>query len=364
MKRILFISNGFGPGGAERQCVQLFDMLIDRGYHVDVLTFEDIPDHYPLPLKVKRVRLAQNKALWRKLLSVELHLLFAKADVIFAYSQRMSVLTLFPMLFRPDIKVISSERNFTIDSPTIFEKILFKTKVYKRADYIVPNSYSQGRYLSKKMPSLTKKIKVITNYTQLDSYKYKPVEIHGDIKIGLFCRLEKQKNFHGFIKMLSILIPRIKKEIHVDWYGANTFASDAQKRYYEEGVKMIREYGLDDILTIKGVTNDVPELIPKYDVLCLPSFKEGFSNSISEYICCGRPVLCSDVSDNSMMVHNGENGFLFNPHDIESMTSAFERYINTTEEVKKDMCLKSRAIAEDLFDKNRFIDSYVELIEK
>ena len=38
-----------------------------------------------------------------------------------------------------------------------------------------------------------------------------------------------------FIKMLSILIPRIKKEIHVDWYGANTFAwlhskilSDAQ----------------------------------------------------------------------------------------------------------------------------------------
>lgn len=41
--------------------------------------------------------------------------------------------------------MISSERNFTIGSPDKFEKILMKTGIYRRANYIVSNNFSQGR---------------------------------------------------------------------------------------------------------------------------------------------------------------------------------------------------------------------------
>lgn len=36
---------------------------------------------------------------------------------------------------------------------------------------------------------------------------------------------------------------------------------------------------------------------------------------------CGRPVLCGNVSDNSLMVHDTHNVFLFNPQDVNDNSS-------------------------------------------
>lgn len=364
MKKILFVNSGFGPGGAEHQCTQLMEMLADVGYEVSTVTFEDIPDHYKLSEKVSRKRIAPGKPLWQKMLALEWYLLTTKTEVVFGFSQRMSVLTLFPMLFRPSIKSVACERNCTIGTPTIFEKILMKTQIYRRADVVVPNSYSQGQYLANKMPCLKNRIKVVTNYTELDTYNFQPLENHKITRIGLFCRLEAQKNFHGFIKMVDALCKQTDQEFVVEWYGANQFVSSSQTEYFNEGIDLIKKLGLQDKIKIMGPTNKVSELIPSFDVLCLPSFKEGFSNSISEYICCGRPVLCSDVSDNSVMVHDGENGFLFDPNDQNSMVGAFLKYLNTSQIERTSMCERSRQIAEELFNKKKFGDSYIEIIEK
>lgn len=363
MKKILFVNSGFGPGGAEHQCAQLMSMLVDEGYDVTTLTFEDIPDHYHIDERVHRMHISKGKSLWRKLLKLEWKILTTNADVVFGFSQRMSVLSLFPLLFRPSIKAIACERNCTIGEPTIFEKILMKTQVYRRADIVVPNSFSQGRYLASKMPCLKDKIKVVTNYTELDTYHVVPIQQHNELRIGLFCRIEAQKNFHGFIELINILRHKTDTKFEVEWYGANTFVSDNQTQYYNEGIELINKYGLKDIIKIMGPTNEVSRLIPTFDALCLPSFKEGFSNSISEYICCGRPVLCSDVSDNSVMVHDGENGFLFDPNDINSMVSAFEKFLGLSISERLKKCQRSREIAEVLFDKQKFIKSYIEIIE-
>ena len=158
MKRILFVDYGFGSGGAEHQCTQLVNMLVDKGYHVEIATFGDVPDHYYISPAVIRVRLAQNKSTLVKVLAVEKFLLSAKYDVVFAFSQRMSCIVLPALLFRANKIVISSERNFTIGKSDKFENILVKTGIYRRANYIVPNNYSQGRYLSQKVPFIKNKI--------------------------------------------------------------------------------------------------------------------------------------------------------------------------------------------------------------
>ena len=120
---------------------------------------------------------------------------------------------------------------------------------------------------------------------------------------------------------------------------------------------------LNEYITIHEPTKNVAQLIPSFDAMCLPSLYEGFSNSISEYICCGRPVICSDVSDNSIMVHEGENGFLFNPLDVEDIVRAFSSYFSSSKEKRLLMGQKSREIAEQLFDKELFINEYIKLIE-
>lgn len=366
MKKIVFIGAGLGSGGAEHQCVQLMNMLVEKGFSVTYTSFGEIDDHYEVSSKVKRVYLAKGKSLLLKILVVEWYLFTVNADMVFAFSQRMSCLTLFPMLLRPRIKVISSERNFTIGKPDKFEKILIKTGIYKRANYIVPNNYSQARYLAKIMPVLKSKIHVITNYTEIDKYLSTPVPNNEITRIGIFCRFEQQKNFHRFLEALYVLNQRTnhKYNYHIDWYGNHTFSSVEQNKYFDDGLQKIMEYNLSDYLTIHNPTREVHKLIPLYDAMCLPSIHEGFSNSISEYICCGRPVLCSDVSDNSVMVHNGENGFLFDPLSVESIVEAFINYFKTNKEQRTTMGIRSREIAEILFDRDRFIESYIKLIEE
>lgn len=363
MNKITFLGSGLGSGGAEHQQAQLMNMLVDKGYCVTFASFSDIPDHYNVSPKVKRVWLGIGKSTKRKVLEIEKYMLTVKTDVIIAFSQRMSVLTLFPMLVRPNVKVISSERNFTIGSPDKFEKILTITGIYRRANFIVPNNYSQARYLAKKMPSIAKKIHVITNYTDVNTYIPTNFLNNNIPQVGIFCRFEQQKNFHRFIEMLGLLKQRGIHQFHVDWFGNHHFESEGQKNYFEEGLKKIQEYDVTDMISIHEPTREVEKLIPTFDVLCLPSLHEGFSNSISEYISCGRPVLCSDVSDNSVMVHENENGFLFNPLDVEDMARTFTRFLNTTVEQRRKMSKKSREIAEELFDKEKFINEYIKLIE-
>lgn len=361
--KLFFIVSGFGSGGAEHQCAQLINMLIDKGYDVTCASFSDVPDHYYISPQVTRVKLAPGKSTAKKILAVEKYLLTAKADVVFAFSQRLSCLCLFPLLLRPKVKVISSERNFTIGAPDKFERILMKTGVYRRANYIVPNNYSQGRYLAERMPSIKNRIKVITNYTDINLYKSSPVPNNEITRIGIFCRFEEQKNFHRFIDAVHLLKQTMSEQFRIDWYGNRTFKSEGQRKYYEEGLQRINDFHLEDVLILHDATKDVPRLIPQFDALCLPSLHEGFSNSISEYICCGRPVICSNVSDNSVMVHEGENGFLFNPLDVDSIVDAFRKYFMTTDDVRMAMGKKSREIAESLFDKDKFINEYIELIK-
>ncbi len=363
MKRVLFIGSGLASGGAEHQCAQLMNMLVDRGYDVTYASFSSVADHYYVRPSVNRVYLSADKSTPWKVLSVFFYLLKTKADVVFAYSQRMSVLSLPALLFRPRIKAISSERNFTISAPDSFEKILVKTGLYRRSNYIVPNNYSQGRYLSKVMPSIAKKIHVIPNYTDINTYKPSPLPNGPIIRIGVCCRFEGQKNFQRFVEMLGKVKQKGYSAFHVEWYGNHTFKNDWQIAYFEEGINKIKQYGLTDVITIHDATKEVPKLIRYFDAMCLPSLHEGFSNSISEYICCGRPVICSDVSDNSVMVHEGENGFLFNPLDVDDMCRAFVSLLNTSSEQRSEMGKRSREIAESLFDKESFINSYINLIE-
>ena len=363
MVKVVFIGSGLSSGGAEHQCAQLMNMLVEQNYEVTYASFGDVEDHYYVSSRVNRIQLALGKSTIRKTMAVEAFLLKVKTDVLFAFSQRMSVLTLFPMLLRPKIKVISGERNFTVSEPDKFENILVKTGIYRRANYIVPNNYSQGKYLAKIMPSIKDKIFVITNYTDTDLYRSSPVPNNVVPRIGIFCRFEKQKNFHRLLEALYVLNLQFDYKYHIDWYGNHTFKSDDQKDYFEKGLAKIEEYSLSDYITIHNPTKEVAQLIPTFDAMCLPSLHEGFSNSISEYICCGRPVICSDVSDNSVMVHEGENGFLFDPLNIKSIVNAFKNFFDTTFAEREAMGEKSRKIAERLFDKEKFLNEYITLIE-
>lgn len=362
MKEIEFFKSSLSSGGAEHQLTILANFLSEIGYSVTITTFLDLEDHYRISEHIHRIQLAKGKSQWKKIFAIWRHMIRCKSSAIIGFGVRENCLMLPPLFFNRKPIVIAGERNSKVSKPVWFEYLDWNL-LYKRAKFIVPNSETQEKYLIKNYPKLRNKIRTITNYTDLRQYTSTPMKIEQECRIGVFCRYEKQKNLHGFIKALALLKDRTSKSFHVDWYGNKQFANQSLYEYYADAEQLIKENCLEGYISLNGSIRNVADTIPKYEVLCLPSFFEGFSNSISEYICCGRPVLCSNVSDNSVMVRDGINGYLFNPESVESIASALLKYMELTSEAKIQMGIESRSIAEELFDKERFLTRYTELIE-
>lgn len=362
MKHITCFITSLSSGGAERQLTILTDMLKNKGYVVDIVTFADVPDHYGVHKEVKRVRLAENKHPILKFLTIFWYFIRLKSDVVISFGQRENVFALIPLLFRPNIKMIAGERNLTVDSQTLYEKLLFSF-LYKRANYVVPNSFSQRRYIIEKKPGFENKVVTITNYTDLEHYSFTQSPNSEVPRIGVFCRYAAQKNYAFFALMLKILKEKGYK-LKVDWYGNKTYKNSAINSEYLNFSKLIIDYDISDMISLNDHVKDVRALMSHFDAVCVPSLREGWSNSISEGICCGKPMLVSDISDNSVMVLDGENGFLFSPTDINQMCDAFIKFINLTTPEKERMAKNSRNRAEVLFNSEKFIENYIDLIEK
>ena len=182
------------------------------------------------------------------------------------------------------------------------------------------------------------------------------------IRIGVFCRFEPQKNCLRFLEAIYKVIQQTDKPFIVDWYGNQSFNNDLLKDYFKSVKMRLAQLGLNNNVILHTAVSSVNELLPVFDAIALPSLYEGFSNSISEAICSGRPMLVSNVSDNPILVHDGENGFLFNPNDVNSIASTIIRFLSMSPEQRSLMGEKSREIAQNLFDKNDFINKYISLM--
>lgn len=365
MKRILLFINSLSSGGAEHQLSILANLLTNHNFDVTVVTISNTPSHYFLNNKVKHISIGSYKYNISKLLSIWIYFLTVDTDCIISFCQRNNFFVLPPLFLRSRkrVKVICGERNFTIGKQGLIEKILFNY-FYKRADFIVPNSYSQGSYIKAIAPWLDRKIVPITNFTSLVTYKFSEQPQNSPVKIGVFCRYEKQKNCLGFLEAVSLVKKQCKIEFQIHWYGNKNFSNPDLQKYYDRLNLLLVDYNLQNVVFLNDAIKDVAGMMSKYDAICLPSFFEGFSNTISEAICCGRPVICSDVSDNSLMVRNNENGFLFNPNDIDSMVRALTSFFALSYEDRVSMGKKSREIAENLFNEHLFVNSYINLINQ
>lgn len=360
MKRIHCFTESLAGGGAEHQISILANMLSEKGYDVTVVTYADATDHYPLSENVRRVKLGQGKSGVGKVLSIFNYFIREKTDCVISYRTNCNTRILLPMLFRgKSINVICSERGFTKGKASYFEKLNTRF-LYCRANHIVTNCHAQRKNLAEYNKRWCSKLTTIINYTDTEHYKALPQPFSdGKMKIGVFANFSIWKNW----ERLAEVVKRLKEEgctnYVIHWYGN----IKGGRQNYEKFSGLIKEYGLEKYIVVYDAVKDTAEYMPKYNVICHPSVTEGFSNTICEAICCGRLVIAGDVSDNGIMARPGENGILFDPLSIESMFDAFKRLLSMSHEDIEKHGERSREIAEDLFQKGIFINSYIDIIE-
>lgn len=358
MKRILCLIENLGSGGAERQLTGLAVMLKQLGHNVVVGYY--VKNEFYLPyLKENGVEAlffdnARNSR--KRFVALRKQIWILKPDIIISYSASPSMIACVLKLMGAKYHLIVSERN-TTQKLTRREKLRFFC--YRWADVIVPNSQSQGDFINRHFPTLSSKVKVITNFVDVD--KFSPAtESHVEYnETRMICvgRLMPQKNLPRFIQAVGKVIGD-GYMIHVDWFGQGL--KDA---YSEECQKTIKANNLEQIFLFHAPSSIIQEEYRKADVFCLPSLYEGFPNVLCEAMSCGKPVLCSRVCDNPNIIKEGENGFMFNPLDVDDMVNAIKQYLDLPQEKKTGMGVKSREIGVRMFSKETFINNYIKVID-
>lgn len=71
------------------------------------------------------------------------------------------------------------------------------------------------------------------------------------------------------------------------------------------------------------------------EVFVFPTLEDNWGNVITEAITFGKAVLCSKYAGTHELVHHGENGFIFEPRDIEELAQLMLTLIESPELVEK-----------------------------
>ena len=334
----------------------LIEGLNSRGIIPNVLNCRGSQNDYPSSAKMNRYFVIKKNLFLEKLFLLwkiyKIH-----PAILIAYDGGPNLIASIYKFFCGDCKVIVSERNTRTKPLSLRNKFLYY--LYRYVDVIVSNSKTQADFLKQTYPSYSHKIKIITNYTDINVYKPKEKKISGVIKIVILARYYPQKNTLRFLEVINILNQDSTLPLFVcEWYGLNN-RNGILSSYFIECKKKKEELNLTNVF-LYGYDNNVLELLNSADVVCLPSLYEGFSNALAEAISIGKPVLASDVCDNPTFVRDGWNGFLFNPNSIEDMASAFKKFFGSLNRYEQ-FCINSRNLALELFDRDKFIDSYIKL---
>ena len=355
-KRILCLIDSLASGGAQRQMVGLASLLKGEGYQVKVVTYFDLP-FYLSQLQVCGVEyeyVSCSTSLVDRLRRIGRTIKQFRPDVVVSYLDTPCILaSLLHIANKKRWKLIVSERNTT---QALSRKEKIKFALYRFADAIVPNSFSQGDFIAKHYPEYVDKCHVITNFVDTGAFSPVTKETDSDeLRIIGVGRILKQKN----IPMLIEAVKNVRESgnnLRVDWYGEKFDT-------YNECMQLISQYGLEGVFEFHEPCNNIIEKYRESDLFVLPSIYEGFPNVLCEAMSCGLPVVATDVCDNGRIVQHEENGYLIPSGDTKELAARLLQFIGLPPIQRKAMGDKSRSIAVDMFSKESFVKEYIKLFE-
>lgn len=193
--------------------------------------------------------------------------------------------------------------------------------------------------------------KVEVLYNAVNTYDKNPYSL--DARNVLFMgRLGVRKGTFDLIEAIK----RLDKEIPADvqFYLCGDMGENEVRA-------KVKEYAIEHRIVHVGWIDGAQkrEYMSKSMINCLPSYNEGLPMTILETMAAGIPNISTNIASIPEVIHDGENGFLIVPGDIETLVDRLRKLINSAE-------LRSRFsnAGYDLVSNNFSIESNIEKLKK
>lgn len=137
-------------------------------------------------------------------------------------------------------------------------------------------------------------------------------------------RLDFEKHIHNLLKAVAMLPKDLN--VKVDIVG------DGGERDYLE--HLARELGIDQNVEFRGHISDqdLPKAYERATVFAMPSIAELQSIATMEAMASGRPVVAADAMALPHLVHDGDNGYLFPPDDVQAFSDRLLKVLTASQQ--------------------------------
>lgn len=360
--KITFVTATLTSGGSERVMSIVANKMQERGYEVEIICLNDQIVFYPINegIKITHVEVeAGTKSLPKKLWWFRKYIQKTQPDVVIAFMVSVYTVTLLALM-GVDIPVISSVRNDPAYS-NLRKKITRKI-LLPRSAHVVVQTQQIKQYFSK---NIQKKTTVIynpvnervfeTSYDNDDDndnpgLKIKDERLNRIISVG---RLYPQKDQKTMIEAFAKVSEKFPQ------WSLIIFGEGPERGALELLVERLK---IKDKVSLPGKSENIIEELKKSKIFCLSSIYEGMSNALVEAICVGLPIVTTKVSGTEELIENGENGFIVDIGDKDTMAMAMTKLIED-ENLRQQFAEKNKAQAVK-FETNAIVDQWEEVILK
>ncbi len=230
-------------------------------------------------------------------------------------------------------------------------------------DRIVANSTAGARFNSRELGHDASMYRVVHN--GVDTVRFSPGD-GGEVRrelgigtdervVGMFASFKPQKNhalFFGAACRILQVMPKTRFLLVGDMLHGGMDGSD---RYQVRTEALVDELGLRKRCIFLGNRGDVERIYRACDVTVLSSLYEGTPNVLLESMASGIPVVATDVSDNGVVVANGETGYLVPLGDEPALAQGVVRIL-ADDGLRSDMSRRAREWVEAGFSLKKLVD--------
>lgn len=228
-------------------------------------------------------------------------------------------------------------------------------------DAFIAVAPSHARYLATSEGCPPNKVCVIPNGVDVERFKTlaanadlaRSLELSAETPVAaIVAALRPEKNHELFLRAAArvrVSCPRARFLV----------VGDGAERPKLEAIA--RDLDLQHAVQFLGTRHDVPELLALTDVLALSSHMEANPVSILEGLACGKPVVATRVGSIPETVHEGVNGFLTPPGDVEAMANRLRQLLQDRDLAQR-LGRAGRATVVRDWSLQRMVSGYEDLI--
>lgn len=205
---------------------------------------------------------------------------------------------------------------------------------FEKADYLTVPTQLSADLLTEN--GFTSPIEAVSCGIDL-SHFFAADDVAPDVQRVLFVgRLSLEKNIGDIIAALAQTDPDLN--LHADIIGAG---SEAEALRTQAAL-----LGVADRVRLRGKVSD-EELVRAYQeatFFCMPSTAELQSIATLEAMASGKPVVLADAVALPHLCRHGENGYLFEPRNVDELTAVFTRLLQMDEAERQQLGEASRSL--------------------